>query len=148
MGTSASTPTTVEEVHEATPEVVDALQGLDDYLTRSAGPPSPAEVAEMIASPATRLLVARGDDGTIDGALTLVSYTLPSGPRAWIEDVVVFEPGRGIGRQLVAEGLRLAKEGGATSVELLVDPSQKAARHVFQHMGFGPYQKDTYRISL
>lgn len=82
--------------------------------------------------------------------LTLAVYRLPSGRRAWIEDVVVSPDAtrKGIGSSLVQEALRLAEQTGASHVELVVDPAQKAARHLFQRTGFGPYEKDTYRIGV
>ena len=42
----------------------------------------------MIESPAITLLVAR-NDGEIVGSLTLAMFRIPTGRRAWIEDVVV-----------------------------------------------------------
>ena len=63
----------------------------------SSPPPDRDQLAEIIASPATHLLVARGDDGTILGSLTLVLFRIPTGLRAWIEDVVVDEGARGRG---------------------------------------------------
>lgn len=152
MGAASDTDHSIriEEIHEATDEVVDMLQDLSDHLTRSSSIPTAQDAAEIVASPATRLLVARTPDGAIAGVLTLAIYRLPSGRRAWIEDVVVSpdQTRKGIAKSLVQEGLRLAAQGGASHVELVVDPAQKAARHLFQRIGFGPYEKDTYRISV
>lgn len=65
-----------------------------------------------------RFLVARLD-GEIAGALTLVMFPIPTGPRAWIKDVVVDEAarGRGIGKALTAEAVRLARADGARTVD-------------------------------
>ena len=53
------------------------------------------------------LLVARDDDDAIVGMLTLALFRLPTGVRAWIEDVVVDEAARrlGAGRALVEVAL-------------------------------------------
>ena len=55
-----------------------------------------------MASPATDLFVAIDDGGPIVGTLTLAMFRIPTGMRAWIEDVVVDEAGRGQG---VGDGL-------------------------------------------
>ena len=115
---AAGTPVVVEEVTEATPEVVAALRALVPELSSSAPELSDEAVAEIVSSPATVLLVARTGT-TILGSLTLVVFTAPTGPRAWIEDVVVAggARGRGIGAALVHEALarrihrRLAHRG-------------------------------------
>ena len=52
-----------------------------------------------MASPATDLFIAIDDGGTIVGMATLVTFRIPTGLRAWIEDVVVDEAGRGPGRR-------------------------------------------------
>lgn len=50
----------------------------------------------LVTWPGNRVLVARVD-GEIVGTLTLVTPLIPSGGRAWIEDVVVDEAARGRG---------------------------------------------------
>jgi len=50
----------------------------------------------MIASPASDVLVA-SDGEQIVGSLTLVVFRIPTGVRAWIEDVVVDDGARGRG---------------------------------------------------
>ena len=55
-----------------------------------------------MASPATMLLLARaeasdGAEGAVVGMLTLAVFRIPTGVRAWIEDVVVDQSARGQG---------------------------------------------------
>ena len=89
---------TVSVATEATPEIVDAVGRLLPLLSRSAPRPSAEDVAEIVEGPATTLIVGRdGDDGPILGILTLVIFRIPSGVRAWIEDVIVSEEARGQG---------------------------------------------------
>ena len=85
----------VDEVLEVTPEVVEAFARLVPQLSKSAPVPGANELGEMVASPASVLLVARGPDGAIVGTLTLVLFRIPTGVRAWIEDVIVDESVRG-----------------------------------------------------
>ena len=73
-----------------TPDVLDALRALVPELSSSAPPLTREALEEIVNSPATVLFVARdAADGTILGSLTLVVFSAPTGPRAWIEDVVV-----------------------------------------------------------
>src|SRR5262245_41466881 len=96
--------TTIELADEATTEVVEAMIRLLPQLSSSAPPPTAAEITDIVTSPATLLLLARVD-GQIVGSLTLALFRLPSGMRAWIEDVVVDDAARGHG---VGEALNRA----------------------------------------
>ncbi len=88
----------VSAADECTPEVVDAVARLVPQLSRSAAAPDAAALEEIVASPATTLLLARdGTGGEIVGMLTLILVRIPTGVRAWIEDVVVAEEARGMG---------------------------------------------------
>jgi ribosomal protein S18 acetylase RimI-like enzyme len=140
----------VEEAATASPEVVAALERLVPQLSSSAAVPTEAEVAEIVASPATVLLVAR-DDATdqILGALTLVLFRIPTGMRAWIEDVVTDAAAqrRGIGTALTEEALRRAVAAGARTVDLTSRPSRQAANRLYQKIGFVPRETNVYRWS-
>ena len=91
----------------------------------------------LLDHPTTALLIAR-DGERIVGTLTLVWYDLPSGRRAWIEDVVVDAAARGcgVGRALVEAALRLAAEIGAERVLLTSNPTRTAARALYRSCGF------------
>ncbi len=140
---------TVEEAREVTVELVAAFQRLVPQLSRSAPPPDADQLAEMIAHPGTTLFVARGDDGTIVGSLTLVMFRIPTGVRAWIEDVVVDEAarGRGIGEVLSRAALDKAAEAGARTVDLTSRPSREAANRLYARLGFLPRDTNVYRYS-
>ncbi|MCZ9330415.1 MULTISPECIES: GNAT family N-acetyltransferase [Nocardia] len=64
--------------------------------------------------------------GTIVGALTLVMYTISTGLRARIEDVVVDRAarGHGIGQALTNTALVIAKDHGARSIDLTSTPKR------------------------
>ena len=87
----------VEIATTLTPAIVDAVERLVGQLSRSAAPPTTAELGDIVSSPATDLFIAIDDGGTIIGIATLVTFRIPTGMRAWIEDVVVDEAGRGQG---------------------------------------------------
>jgi ribosomal protein S18 acetylase RimI-like enzyme len=86
----------------------------------SARPPTPAELDEVISSPACRLLVGRGDDGRILGMLTLVLFvSRPAcAPGSWTVVVDCHARGQGFGGLLVREAIALARRAGARTVDL------------------------------
>jgi ribosomal protein S18 acetylase RimI-like enzyme len=139
----------VTEVTSVTPEIVDALSTLLPQLSSSAPPPTDTEIADIAASPATVLLVARDERGTIVGSLTLVLFRAPTGPRAWIEDVVVDDTtrGKGIGAALVRDALDRAVSAGARTVDLTSRPSREAANRLYVRLGFDQRATNVYRWS-
>lgn len=140
---------TVEIATEATAELVDAFALLIPQLSKSSPPPSAAEVAEMVQSPACDVLVARVD-GRIAGTLTLVTFRIPTGMRAWIEDVVVDDGarGHGVGEALNLRALELAREKGCKTVDLTSRPSRAAANRLYQRIGFVARETNVYRFDL
>jgi len=84
------------------------------------------------------------------GSLTLALFRIPTGVRAWIEDVVVDETvrGQGIGEALNGEALRIAKENGAGSVDLTSRPSREAANRLYQRLGFQTRETNVYRYTF
>ena len=137
----------IDEVLEVTPEVVEAFARLVPQLSRSASVPGVAELTEMVASPASVLLVARGADGAIVGTLTLVLFRIPTGMRAWIEDVIVDESvrGQGVGAALSLDAVRRARAAGARTVDLTSRPSREAANRLYARLGFEERDTNVYR---
>ncbi len=141
----------VDEVTTVTPEVLDALRALVPELSKSAPLLTDEALEQIVTSPATILLVARdGTDGTILGSLTLVVFSAPTGPRAWIEDVVVATRtrGRGVGAALVHEANARAGAAGARTVDLTSRPSREAANRLYLRLGFVQRETNVYRKSL
>jgi ribosomal protein S18 acetylase RimI-like enzyme len=97
------------------------------------------------------LLVARDRSagGRIVGSLTLAVFRIPTGVRAWIEDVVVdtVARGKGAGEALSRTALAIAAERGARSVELTSRPSREAANRLYRRVGFEPRETNVYRYS-
>ena len=140
----------VSQVTEVTDEVVAAVAALLPQLTRSAPPPDRGALEEIISSPATYLFVARDDRGVIVGTLTLAVFRIPSGVRAWIEDVVVDDVarGQGAGEALTQFALDVAAAAGARTVELTSRPSREAANRLYLRLGFETRETNVYRITL
>jgi ribosomal protein S18 acetylase RimI-like enzyme len=136
----------VDEVTAVTADVVEAMARLVPQLSRSASVPTDDEVAEIVSSPATVLLAAR-DGGRIVGLLTLVVFRIPTGVRAWIEDVVVDESerGKGVGEALGREAVRRAMASGSRTVDLTSRPSREAANRLYRRLGFVERETNVYR---
>jgi ribosomal protein S18 acetylase RimI-like enzyme len=137
----------VEEALEVSPDLAAAVGGLVGQLSSSSAPPGAAELEQIVASPATRLLVARDDGDAIVGTLTLVLFRIPTGLRAWIEDVVVDEDrrGRGVGEALTREAVRIAADAGARTVDLTSRPDREAANRLYERLGFRRRETNVYR---
>jgi ribosomal protein S18 acetylase RimI-like enzyme len=77
-------------------------------------------------------------------------FRIPTGVRAWIEDVVVDETarGHGVGEALNRAALDRAREVGAITVELTSRPSREAANRLYLRMGFVTRDTNVYRYTL
>jgi ribosomal protein S18 acetylase RimI-like enzyme len=140
---------TVEKLHTVTSEVVSAFKSLIPQLSRSNPAPTEAELTEMVSSSASDVFIARVD-GNIVGSLTLVTFRIPTGIRAWIEDVVVDESarGHGVGEALNQSAIAEARQKGAVTVDLTSRPSREAANRLYQRIGFVQRDTNVYRYSL
>jgi ribosomal protein S18 acetylase RimI-like enzyme len=141
----------IERAARVDAELVSALRRLVPQLSSSAPAPTVDQLREMIESPCTTVLLARTRaGGDIVGSLTLVVFRIPTGVRAWIEDVVVDSSarGRGVGEALSREALRLAVEKGARTVELTSRPSRAAANRLYRRLGFVERETSVYRYTL
>lgn len=139
----------VEEATSVTPELVAAFRRLTPQLSSSAPAPGGSELVEMVRSPATILLLARDPEKGIVGSLTLVLFRIPTGVRAWIEDVVVDgeSRGRGVAEILCRDALNRACAAGARTVDLTSRPSREAANRLYARLGFVPRDTNVYRWS-
>ena len=128
------------------------LEALNDLLPQLAPEAETLDrktLEKIIASENSHLLVAE-EDGRFCGSLTLVVDRIPTGLKAWIEDVVVDRAfrGRGIGRSLTEEALALAKKLGVKSVNLTSSPSREAANALYKKVGFELRETNVYRYHV
>jgi len=139
----------VEVLTEVTDEVVEAFGRLLPQLSGSAPPLDRAALHKIVSSPAITVLLARSS-GVIAGTLTLAMFPLPTGLRAWIEDVVVDESAsrQGIGGALMQAALRTAEAAGARTVDLTSRPSRAAAGRLYERAGFVVRESRLYRYAL
>ncbi len=147
---------TVEEVTEVTPDLVEAFENLIPQLSSSAKPMKKKAIKKYLAQPNVYHFIYRavptgeaplpGLDPIL-GMLSLATFDIPTGKRAWIEDVVVDSDarGQGAGQQLVEAALEKAEEIGALTVDLTSRPSREAANRLYVRCGFEPRETNVYR---
>ena len=127
----------VKQVREVTGPLLDAFARLMPQLSPRLAAPAAERLQALVGSPSTALFTAEAA-GTIVGVLTLVWYDVPSGRKAWIEDVVVDTAARGVGagEALVRAALEHAAAVGAGKVMLTSNPARKAAHRLYEKVGF------------
>jgi ribosomal protein S18 acetylase RimI-like enzyme len=141
----------IEVLDRVTPQVVSAFARLIPQLSSSSPPPTADELQAMVDAPANDVLVAvDAASGDLLGSLTLITFRIPTGIRAWIEDVVVDDAarGRGVGESLNQFALDLARAKGAKTVDLTSRPTREAANRLYQRMGFQLRNSNLYRFDL
>ncbi len=140
---------TIEVAGSADATLCAAVSALIPQLSSSSPLPTVEQLRRIIDDPATTLLLAR-DDGRVVGMLTLATFALPTGTRAWVEDVVVDEASRGAGvaGALVQAALSQAGELGARTVDLTSRPDRAAANRLYVRLGFEQRQTNVYRFIL
>lgn len=138
----------IKEAVTLTSELSASFATLLSQLSSSA-PPDLELLSAVINAQDTTLLVASIDDRLV-GMCTLVTFSIPTGVRCWIEDVVVDSKARGagIGAELVNEAIARAKNAGARSVDLTSRPSRVDANRLYERLGFSRRETNVYRYSF
>ena len=133
----------------ASADVLAACHRLIPQLSTSSAPISAQELVEIIESDTTVLFAARSGQEIV-GLLTLAIFRIPTGVRAWIEDVVVDNQarGKGVGDALNRAALAEAERRGAKTVDLTSRPSREAANRLYQRLGFKQRDTNVYRYDL
>ena len=147
---------TVELITAATPELHEAMGRLLPQLSRSAAPMSEADVERFLSQSSVHLFVFRAETADADGnnpilgMLSLATFEIPTGVRAWVEDVVVDEAarGQGAGLALVEAAIEHAKTVGARTIDLTSRPTREAANRLYQRAGFQLRETNVYRVTL
>ena len=139
----------IETITAITPSMAESIAALVGQLSSLAKAPTQDELETIVNAPGTVLLAVR-QSGRLVGMLTLVTFAIPTGIRAIIEDVVVDEQhrGQGVAQALTREALALAEIAGARTVDLTSRPSREAANRLYQKLGFQKRESNVYRYTL
>jgi ribosomal protein S18 acetylase RimI-like enzyme len=139
----------VTVLREVTSDVVDAFGRLLPQLSTSCPRLDAAGLAAVVSAPSNTVLIARSA-GQVIGTMTLVMFPIPTGVRAWIEDVVVDESARGQGAAtaMILESLRLAADAGVRTVDLTSRAAREAAGRLYERLGFVIRDTRLYRYSM
>jgi ribosomal protein S18 acetylase RimI-like enzyme len=142
-------PVNVRPAATVDADLVAGFARLIPQLSSSSPPPDRDALAAIVANPNSVLFVA-DLDGRFVGSLTLAFYLIPTGLKAWIEDVVVDEAarGQGVGEALNRAAIDEAARRGAKNVSLTSRASREAANRLYRRLGFQPYDTNLYRYEL
>ncbi|MEU5410271.1 GNAT family N-acetyltransferase [Nocardia asteroides] len=140
---------TVDVLKHATADAAQAISKLLPQLSSAAGGFTVGQLSDLLSADAVTLFVARIDQAIV-GMLTLVTYEIPSGKRARIEDVVVDEiaRGHGVAFAMTEAAVATARKLGARTVDLTSRPSRESANRLYQRAGFTARDSLTYRRTL
>jgi ribosomal protein S18 acetylase RimI-like enzyme len=138
----------VEVVADISDEDLAGVNRLIPQLSRSAPPLSGEALKQIVSWDGNHLLIARDGDRVV-GMLTLVTFPIPTGLRAWIEDVVVDEGarGQGVGAALTEAAVQRAQAVGARTVDLTSRPTRQAANRLYERLGFELRETNAYRYA-
>jgi len=139
----------IHEISSADEKTLRAVNELIPQLSQSASVMNEMQLRRLVESQATKLYFAQEVDVVL-GMLSLVVFSIPTGTKAWVEDVVVAQVarGKGVGMALMNHALAVAKDAGAKSVDLTSRPSREAANKLYQKLGFTARETNVYRLTV
>lgn len=136
----------VVEIQDYSDEVLEALNTLMPQLSSSFDALNQQDLEAIVESDTSSLFMAM-ENKRYYGSLTLVRFKIPSGFRAWIEDVVVSEDarGKGVGEKLVKHAVQVANQSSVKSIDLTARSSRVAAISLYEKEGFQDRETTAYR---
>ena len=139
--------TEIKQLASFTEEQLEAINSLLQVLTPNTPRLTCDDLSDIISAKNTYIFVAEYDK-KIAGMLTLVTYRIPSGAKAWIEDVAVDNTfqGKGIGRSLTEHAINYAKKLNIRKIDLTSSSDRIAANILYQKIGFIKRVTNYYRF--
>ena len=136
----------IVEIQDYSDEVLEALNTLMPQLSSSFDALNQRDLEAIVQSDTSSLFMAM-ENKRYYGSLTLVMFKIPSGFRAWIEDVVVSEDarGKGVGEKLVKHAVQVANQSSVKSIDLTARSSRVAAISLYEKVGFQDRETTAYR---
>jgi ribosomal protein S18 acetylase RimI-like enzyme len=140
----------ISELTETSSSVLQSINELLPQLSSSAQVISMDRLSELVESDNTIIFIGTDESGQILGMLSLIVMKIPTGNKAWIEDVVVDQlaRGKGMGKALMNHALEKAKELAVKSVDLTSRPSREKANMLYQSLGYQIRETNVYRHKI
>lgn len=140
----------IRRITQCSDDVLAALNALLPQLSDKAAPLAADQLAELLTQPLMHLFGVYDEENHLCGMGTLTFCPLPTGTKAWIDDVVVDSDcrGRGYARCLVERLIHEARQGGAKSLNLTSRPEREAANRLYRRIGFLPRATNVYALTL
>ena len=100
----------IKQIKEVTPDIVSAFCRLMPQLAPHLKAPQMEDLSHIVNDKNKYIFIASNTQ--IVGTITLVIVKIPSGTRAWIEDVIVDQDARGqsIGEKMLLHVIEFAKK--------------------------------------
>lgn len=138
----------IKQIKEVTPDIVSAFSRLMPQLAPHLKAPRMEDLSHIVNDKNKYIFIASNPQ--IVGTITLVIVKIPSGTRAWIEDVIVDQDARGqsIGEKMLLHVIEFAKKLNVASINLTSSPSRIAANKLYQKLGFNLRETNVYRIDV
>lgn len=137
------------EAKEVRTEYIDGINNLLGQLTSSPKEMNEALLRTIVESDRTHLFLAYIGNQMV-GMATLAAYVIPTGTKAWVEDVVVDNNSRGkhIGKKLINHVVEYTKKYSPCSLMLTSRPMRVAANKLYQSVGFEKRETNVYKIQV
>ncbi|MFT3995678.1 MAG: GNAT family N-acetyltransferase [Dysgonomonas sp.] len=139
----------IEILSDVDNKTITAFNRLMQQLSSNYKPIAKEYLIDIINSSNIIIFVAKENE-TIIGSLSLVFYNIPTGMKAWVEDVVIDQSvrGKGVGKALIEQAIVYAKQSGASKLDLTSSPERVAANKLYQKLNFEKRETNVYRLML
>lgn len=89
-------------------------------------------------------------DGRVVGMVTLCVFSTLTGPKAFLDHLVVAPPWRrrGVGRALVEHAIVEARSAGASRIDLTASHEKASGRSLYESLGFRQRETGNFRLRL
>ncbi len=132
---------------DCTPELQEAVNRLFGQLTSVK---TPLELGQVLAEGSQTIVLGCWENGQLLGMASMAAYTVISGYKGWIEDVVVDQAHRGrkLGRELMDRLVALGREQGLNEIYLFTGHTRLPAIALYESMGFARKDSHLYVMKL
>ena len=142
--------TVISELTDPSSTALESINQLLPQLSSKASPITMERLSELVGSGSTMIFICTNEEAKIVGMLSLVIMKIPTGNKAWVEDVVVDQNarGQGLGKSLMDHALAEAGKLGVKTIDLTSRPSRENANRLYQSLGYQIRETNVYRCSV